>query len=356
VGHLGIFVSGKIAQKEHTEIIEALDYIEMLRPGLYVMELQETSGKGKDRYLSSFREVRLEDMRNLNRLERRDEKPFEVVAEVSQLNEKAYTLFGRPIVKSMVNEKTAELGRTLHPLRVQRWIFSDFNPVMWPVTAMASAVKSARKPVSEDNPFRRLEEMGSEMITASWNFYRDMRDAESEAKFFQIYGSMIALGASGDVKPGLQTQQQPDPRELPFVKEALANIQKGGYPEAMARISALVGRFAGAIPLLRLEKAEEIVRSDKVLSKLTEDEMRHLRSEAGVMALLEPEFTLHALPQLLSNEDERGRAMSILEWGKSLEGLTQEQRNMIGKITAVLSEKEAGAGAGNSSRKKTKKK
>ncbi len=46
VGHLGIFVSGKVAQKEHTEIVEALDYIEMLRPGLYVMELQETSGKG----------------------------------------------------------------------------------------------------------------------------------------------------------------------------------------------------------------------------------------------------------------------------------------------------------------------
>ena len=91
-GHLAIFVSGKVAQKEHTEIIEALDYIEMLRPGLYVMELEETSGKGKDHYLSTFREVKLEDMRKLNRLERRDEKPFEVVAEVSLMNEKAYTL------------------------------------------------------------------------------------------------------------------------------------------------------------------------------------------------------------------------------------------------------------------------
>ena len=206
----------------------------------------------------------------------------------------------------MVNEKTAELGRNLHPLRVQRWLFSDINPIMWPVGVMASKVEADRKPASQDNPFRRLEEMGSEMITAFWNFYRDMRDAESESAFFQIYGSMIALGASGDVKPGLQPLQQPDPRELPFVKEALANIEKGGYPEAMARISALVGRFAGAIPLLRLEKAEEIVRSDKVLSKLTEDQMRHLRSEAGVMALLEPEFTLHALPQLLPKKEDTG--------------------------------------------------
>ena len=96
VGHLGIFVSGKVAQKEHTEIIEALDYIEMLRPGLYIMELEETSGTGKDKYISSFREVNLEDRRKLNRLERKDEKPFEVVAEVSVMNEKAYALFGGP--------------------------------------------------------------------------------------------------------------------------------------------------------------------------------------------------------------------------------------------------------------------
>jgi pimeloyl-ACP methyl ester carboxylesterase len=356
VGHLGIFVSGKIAQKEHTEIIEALDYIEMLRPGLYVMELEETSGTGKDKYLSSFREVRLEDMRELNRLQRKDEKPFEVVAEVSLLNEKAYSLFGRPVVKSMVNEKTAELGRNLHPLRVQRWIFSDLNPIMWPVGLMASKVEADRKPASKDNPFRKLEEMGSEMITASWNFYRDMRDADSESAFFRIYGSMIALGASGDVKTGLQPLQQPDPRELPFVKEALAQIEKGGYPEAIARISSLVGRFAGTIPLLRLEKAEEIVRSDKVLSKLTEYQKRNLRSEAEVMALLEPEFTLHALPKLLANKEERERAMSILEWGGTLEDLTKEQQDMIGKITAVLSAKEAGAGAGNSSKKKTQKK
>jgi pimeloyl-ACP methyl ester carboxylesterase len=357
VGHLGIFVSGKIAQKEHTEIIEALDYIEMLRPGLYVMELQETSGKGKDKYLSSFREVRLEDMRKLNRLERRDEKAFEVVAEVSELNEKAYSLFGRPIVKSMVNEKTAELGRNLHPLRMQRWFFSDLNPIMWPVGEMASKVEADRKPAPQDNPFRRLEEMGSEMITASWNFYRDMRDAESEAKFFQIYGSMIALGASGDVKIGPQPLTKPDSRELPFVKEALDQIEKGGYPEALARIGALTGQFAGAIPLDRLAMTDEFIRSDKVLSKISEDEARRLRSEAGVMVLMEPERTLRALPLLLAKKEERELVMALLEkWGLTLEGITKEQRDMVGKIMAVLSENKAGARAAILPKKKAQKK
>jgi pimeloyl-ACP methyl ester carboxylesterase len=356
VGHLGIFVSGKVAQKEHTEIIEALDYIEMLRPGLYVMELQETSGKGKDKYLSSFREITLEEKRDFNRLQRRDEKPFEVVAEVSLLNEKAYSLFGRPIVKSMVNEKTAELGRNLHTLRVQRWLLSDINPLMWPVGVMASKVEAERKPVTGENPFRRLEEMGSEMITAFWNFYRDMRDAESEAKFFQIYGSMIALGASGDVKPAGPVEKKPDPREMSFAKEALAQIEKGGYPEALARIGALLGQYAGPIPLHRLAMTDEFIKSDKVLSKISEDEARRLRSEAGVMVLLEPERTLNALPTLLSMKEFRERALQILEWGLSLEGITKEQRAMGNRITALLSEKKAGAVAGNSSKKKSNKK
>ncbi|HET6488591.1 MAG TPA: DUF3141 domain-containing protein [Syntrophales bacterium] len=356
VGHLGIFVSGKIAQKEHTEIIEALDYIERLRPGLYVMELEETSGTGKDKYLSSFREVRLEDMRSLNRLERRDEKPFEVVAEVSLLNEKAYSLFGRPIVKSLVNEKTAELGRNLHPLRVQRWLLSDINPLMWPVGVMASKVEADRKPASGENPFRRLEEMGSEMITASWNFYRDMRDAASESEFFQIYGSMIALGASGDVKPGLQPLQQPDPRELPFVKTALAAIEKGGYAEAMVRIWSMVGQCVDVIPLQRLELADKTLRADEKLSKLSEDEMRRLRSEAEVIAMLEPERALRSLPILLTKPEDKKRALSLIESVQSQVSFTPKQLDMIGKITTVLSEKESGPVAGNSARKKTKKK
>ena len=228
VGHLGIFVSGKVAQKEHTEIIEALDYIEMLRPGLYVMELEETSGTGKDRYISSFREVHLEDRRELNRLERKDEKPFEVVAEVSVMNEKAYALFGRPMVKSMVNELTAQLGRTMHPMRRSTGS-SATQPPDVARGGHGPRRQGGRKPAANDNPFRRLEGAGSEMITASLNLYRDLRDASSESVFFRIYGSMIALGASGEVKFGQPPAATPDPRQLPFVKTALAAIEKGGY-------------------------------------------------------------------------------------------------------------------------------
>ena len=58
------------------------------------------------------------------------------------------------------------MGRTMHPLRAQRWFFSDWNPLMWPVRAMAPAVRENRKQAAGDNAFRKLEGVCSSMITA----------------------------------------------------------------------------------------------------------------------------------------------------------------------------------------------
>src|SRR4029079_6082328 len=99
VGHLGIFVSGRVAKKEHAQIVEVLQYIESLRPGLYPMELGEVKEvSGKTSYEVTIEERRLEDLRRINKLDRRDEKPFEVVAEVSAFGDKAYSLFVSPYV------------------------------------------------------------------------------------------------------------------------------------------------------------------------------------------------------------------------------------------------------------------
>ena len=42
VGHLGIFVSGKVAKKEHAQIVSVLQSIEALPPGLYGMHIDES--------------------------------------------------------------------------------------------------------------------------------------------------------------------------------------------------------------------------------------------------------------------------------------------------------------------------
>ena len=136
---------------------------------------------------------------------------------------------------------------------------------------------------------------------------------------------------------------------MPFAKEALAQIEEGGYPEALARIGALLGQYAGPIPLHRLAMTDEFIKSDKVLSKISEDEARRLRSEAGVMVLMEPERTLNALPALLSRKEDRERTLQILEWGLSLEGITKEQRDMGKTIMELLK----GGAVGNGKSKAT---
>ena len=54
IGHLGIFVSGKVAKKEHAQIVSVLESIEALPPGLYGMQIAEKPGRdGADRRTTS---------------------------------------------------------------------------------------------------------------------------------------------------------------------------------------------------------------------------------------------------------------------------------------------------------------
>jgi hypothetical protein len=335
VGHLGIFVSGRVAKKEHSQIVEVLQYIERLRPGLYLMHIHEVNGKEGMRYEVTLEEKSLEDLRRANKLQRKDEKPFEVVEDVSQLNEKAYTLFARPFIRPMINETTAEFGRVFNPLRWQCWAFSDLNPVMWAFAVITPFVKNARKPASQENPYRMFEKMGSKAVSAWLDLIRDLRDATQESLFFQIYGSMVALGVPG-TKLEEGVEDKVDPRELPFVKEALSVIDKGGYPEAIARIAALVGKGAEAIPLQRLELADKFIHSDEIVAKMSEDEVRRIRNEQVIIVEFEPKLALESLPILLANHADKQRLLSALERVTADIEPNQKQTAILGKIHKVL--------------------
>lgn len=336
VGHLGIFVSGKVAKREHAQIVEVLRHIESLRPGLFVMEIEETKGPdGKVDIEVTLEERRLEDLRRLNRLERKDEKPFEVVAALSEANERLYSLFVRPFLRPLINEGVAAWRRAFHPLRVQRWAVSDLNPFLWPLGALAAAVRSARQAAPPDNPCRMGEKAGADVITAGLDLYRDLRDAAMEAAFFQIYGGLVALGAAD----GLATGTNPsavDPRELPLVKQALAAIGTGGYPEAVALIGALLGKGAGPFQLTWLEVIDRLIRSDETLSRFPDEQIRRIRAEQGVVAELEPERGLRSLPAMLATAEDRRRVLALLDETVAPRELTPEQHTTLARIRAAL--------------------
>jgi pimeloyl-ACP methyl ester carboxylesterase len=317
VGHLGIFVSGKVALKEHAQIVEVLQSIESLPPGLYGMKIDEVRGRdGQPGYEVSFVERRLEDVAaQLNRFERKDEEVFEAVAEMSEFNQKAYALFAQPLVQAMSNETTAEIGRRLNPMRLEQQLASDQNPWLAWVAPLADAVRAARRPVADDSPFKQAERANSELIAASLDYWRDVRDALSEAQFFHTFGVMFPALHAGRSKTAEAAAAKPvAERELPLVREALAAIGQGGYAEALARAACLLARKGEPVPLARVELKAELSREyADLLPPLVADQWREIRGRQQIICRHAPEQALQALPTLLASADERQRFLTVLD-------------------------------------------
>jgi pimeloyl-ACP methyl ester carboxylesterase len=347
VGHLGIFVSGKVAKKEHAQIVSVLQTIERLAPGLYAMEIKQRRGiDGKPEYEVEFRELQLEQVAaRLNRLQREDEKPFEAVEAISEFNQRAYELFVRPQVQALSNEYSAELMRRFHPLRVQHWALSDLNPWLAWLGPAAEAVRQQRRSVEADHPLRQLERIGSELLSASLDLYRGMRDAATEAAFFGTYANMYTMYLADGKRAGLPAPVEP--RELPFVKEALASVAEGGYPEAMARIGYLLMRKDEPLPLARLQTKDELARDYAAyLPQMAPDQFRRIRGEQEIIARYEPEQALVSLPQLLADPADRARLLALLDKLMADQRVqatepTAQQREMLGRIRSLLSPRPA---------------
>jgi hypothetical protein len=386
IGHLGIFVSGKVARKEHRQIVSVLESIEALPAGLYGMQiLERRAPDGAVQYEVEFVERRLEEVvEQLNRFKRADEKPFEAVAAVSEFNQRGYELFLQPLVQAMATEPLATLGRAFHPLRLQRWALSDYwNPGLWWLGPAADAVRRERKAgadkggtgnatrrtarhdpgpwpwlwwlgppteaastrpraVGDDEPARRVEQMLSETTSAALDYYRDMRDAASEAAFFLIYGSLFSLYLADKLEADQRKAAATvagDPRELPFVKEALASIDQGGYPEALARIGALINRDGERIPLARLELRRDLAQDyAEFLPAMPRAEMRRIRGEQDIIVRYEPERALDTLRKLLADPADRERLLTLLT--RLLAGERMRTRTLtardLARVDAIL--------------------
>ncbi len=364
IGHLGIFVSGKVAKKEHAQIVSVLKSVEMLPPGLYGMEIREHKGRGGSvEYEVQFHERELEEVvKRLNRFERQDEKPFEAVAALSEFNQRAYELFAQPFVQSLGNEATAKLSRQMHPLRFQRWAFSDLNPWLAWLGPAAEAVKAQRQPADAANLGFKIEKTVSETISASLDFYREIRDATSEATFFQTYGNVFSLYLA-DKHEALwrAAETAVEPRELPFVKEALASIEEGGFAEALARVGSLLARRGAPLPLARLALKQELaVEYRDLLPNLQPDQWRRIRGEQDIIVRYQPEQAIAALPKLLSKHGDRERLVTLVRRLLADERMrrfepTTEQLAMIENIGDTLDVTPARSRGGAAARKAARK-
>ncbi len=205
VGHLGIFVSADVARVEHTAILESLNEIEALKPGLYEMKIGN-AGDDPDcrqpRYAVVFEERQVEDL-----LYPKEDSAFERVRAASELNESVYRTLVSPWVQAAANPWSAELMKWLHPMRTSRYLFSEaFNPWMRGVAILADAVAGNRAALSGEHPLIGAERELVDQTAEAIERLRELRDRACEELFESIYGTAVGLGAGWGIE-GLPAAQ-----------------------------------------------------------------------------------------------------------------------------------------------------
>ena len=186
VGHLGIFVSTRVVRVQHRAILEHVDALEALPPGLYEMKIVESTA-GPDPGLAAssvaFEERRVEDLRFDYPRE-----PFERVRRASELNETFYAVFLSPWVRAASTPWSAASVKWLHPMRASRYLWSDcINPWMTGLAALAELVRAHRQPLPPDNALLALEGEAGRAVSATLGAFRTLRDHAYETAFAVIY-------------------------------------------------------------------------------------------------------------------------------------------------------------------------
>jgi pimeloyl-ACP methyl ester carboxylesterase len=322
IGHLGIFVSGSIAKKEHQEFAGNIDLIDILPPGLYEAVIQDKTPDADNidlvtgSYISRFEKRTLDDIRALGGNTVEDDRCFAAVARMSEENLKLYRSMFQPVIKSLVNEKSAEWLRKMHPLRLGYEMFSDRNPMMLPIAAAAQKVKKNRQPVDPQNQFLQLEKSFSDFMTHSLKAYGQWRDMMTENFFFSVYGQTWLQDLLGIKESDGPPRKHPgeDPDHAALVKRRIGELRnkmdKGGSREATIRSLLYVRTAENAgdernFEMLRRIRAEHGGKTN--ISKFKEE----IRDQY-LMLLIDKQRALETIPILLKGSE--GEAPTLLKF------------------------------------------
>ncbi len=356
VGHLGIFVSGGVAKKEHQEFTSNIDLIDVLPPGIYEAVLvPKSEAKAGEAlvygdWITRFERRSLADVRSIVQPNVEDERRFATVRRVSEINLGLYRTMMQPYLKGWVNDQVSETVVKGHPSEMPYRLFSSENPMMQQVARLAEQVREQRAPASPDNPFVQMQQTFSKQMVAALDAFRDLRDQTLEQIFLATYGNpvlqaMVGLRATDGAprrRPGLE------PEEIAFIQarmnELRSRIADGGLREAVVRSLVYIG--------LGGPGADE--RSFAVLNKIwaeyagdmTLQQFKHLLREQFFALLLDQNGAISALPGMLpddatarKNAVERIRAV-VNATGKP-EGLRADRLKQIEQLFDMAAHKSA---------------
>ena len=324
VGHLGIFVSGDVARKEHGEFANNIDLIDVLPPGLYEATFAPRAAEAASPDLVNGDWVMrceprtLDDIRALGGNDAEDERRFAAAARVSEINLSLYRTFLQPWVCAMVTAAGGEAMRRLHPLRLQYEVFADRNPCAATVAKGADWARSNRTPVSAGNSFLACEQGASRQIVAALDAWRDLRDRSAELMFLSVYGSPLLQAAVGIDPAGTAASRRPgkDPFHRELLRERIAELKSrisvGGLREAAARVAIYVGMACGG-PDERVFAAVRRLRPHATGGWAHAGAIQDHDPRAVLHAADRPGASLAAIPKMLpANAEERSDGLAAI--------------------------------------------
>ena len=347
VGHLGIFVSGGVAKKEHGEFSSNIDLIDTLPPGLYeaVFEDKTAETASPDLALGNWVmrcEARtLDDIRALGGNDMADERRFATAARVSEINLALYRTFAQPVVRALVSNPMADWMHELHPLRLQYELFSDQNPAMAPVAKLAEQVRNSRKPINSDNPLLAMQQQFSDQIVAGLDAWREASEKIAERTFLAIYGSPTLQAAVGVDPAGTQrlrkAPKNPLHRELlqKRIAELKSLIPIGGLRAAVIRSLIYAGMDRAAVDERGFELARRLREEHGDMSVA---DFKALVREQFNILLIDKEAALAAIPSMLPSDVEtREKAYGVIRQIMSVRGeLSAEGKKRMGELALLF--------------------
>ena len=358
IGHLGIFVSGKVATKEHGEFVSCMEMIDVLPPGLYeavITDVDENTVNPElvqGRYLFRLEARTVNDIRALGGNDAADDQRFATVARVSEINQGLYRTLAAPAIRAAMPEPAAEALRSMHPNRLRFAMFSDRNPLMQPVKALAESVRAARQVVAADNPLLELERATSAWITSCLQSYGEFRDTMTEMMFLSTYGSpllqsLVGLGAQQTAAPPhhIERDLARETAEARMQAELEHRFEEGHVAEAVLRALIYIRLPEGRVDERGFAMLKLIRASQPPSKRISLPRFKEMMREQFLLVCLDEERGVTTLPRLLGADAvEHDAALEILHRVLAATGgMSEEGRRRLARIETLFSAKPAKA-------------
>jgi hypothetical protein len=291
----------------------------------------------------------IEDIRALGGNDAADERRFETASRISQTNLALYRTFAQPVVRNLMNSQFSEWLAQVHPLRLQYAMFSDENPFMAQVGALADRVRQDRKSAAADNPFLAFQEKMSRQIADALDRWRDANEVLAERMFLSIYGSptlQVGMGIDPESTKPLRKAGK-NPLHKQFVEYRIGELRSkmgaGGLRAGVVRSALYIGMSRGTFD----ERSFELIRHMRLvpdgMPRLTLAEFKTLVREQYFMLLIDENAALAAIPSLLpASAEERQKALVLLREILSVRSeIGGEAARRLGRIVELFDVKDA---------------